>query len=132
MSDVFNGAPGEGEVWAVPCAFDERCLNLNKSKTALHPRALSIHSDHSSNELMGHETREVIGIISPANRRRYVIYVRRYVPEGRSAFGSNAPRIMTLTAFKAWKKGSVRKGLYPATLVQPSIVDRAIKILNAA
>ena len=122
--------PNEGEVWGSPCQF---CRKDDGS--GLRP---GVRNDGEGEDPVwawdadGYELRTVVAVISIPGYQRRVIYTRQFAPDGHKPFGRKDLKMTSLAAFNSWRRGTLRKHMKPATLVQESHVEKAVKALEAA
>ena len=124
--------PAEGEVWASPCHFSKK----DDGSGQLRP---GVYNDGEGEDPIwawdaeGYEIRTVLAVVSIPGHQRRVIFTRQFAPDGRHApFGNKALRMTALAAFNSWRRGTLRKHMRPATLVQDSHIEKAVKALEAA
>lgn len=124
--------PSEGEVWAAPQYFTWRM-----DKDGTRTENLNVYAVKNADgipvwDVDGYEIRKIVSVITVPNHQRYVVYQRHFAPDGRPPFGKRSLRITPLSAFTRWRKGTLKKTSRPATRIEPSTVEKAIKILEAA
>lgn len=125
--------PAEGEVWASPCQF---CWRLDEDGiTKGTTLKVGIYRNGDGDpvwDLEGYEVRTVVAVITLPGYQRRVIYTRKFSPDGHKPFGKRGLILTSLSAFNSWRRGTLRRHMKPATLVQESHVETAVKALEAA
>jgi hypothetical protein len=123
--------PAEGEVWASPCHFSKK----DDGSEQLRPGVYNTGEGEDpvwAWDVDGYEVRTVKAVVSIAGHQRRVIYTRQYAPDGHAPFGRKELKMTALSAFNSWRRGTQRRHMKPATLVQESHVETAVKALEAA
>ena len=126
--------PAEGEVWASPCQFCWRLGEDGITKgTTLKVGIYRTGDGDPVWDLEGYELRTVIAVVDlPGKYQKRVIYERQFSPDGHAPFGKRGLTMTALSAFNSWRRGTLRRHMKPATLVQESHVEEAVKALEAA
>lgn len=123
--DTFKSIPSAGEVWSSSLQFsarDDGGLRPGLGKNA--------DGDFVPAVCLGHEVRTVVGIVSFPGHQRRVAYTRQFIPDGHPSFGKKTLNFTSLSAFNRWRRGTARKHMQPATMIEPGTVDKAIAILK--
>ena len=125
--------PAEGEVWASPCQFSWRIDEDGKKTDMLK---VGVYKNWDGNpiwDLEGYELRTVVAVVElPGKYQRRVFFHRQFSPDGHKPFGKKTLQNAAISTFNGWRRGTLRKHMRPATLVQESLVEKAVKALEAA
>lgn len=115
--------PQEGEVWASPCLFKwASTWNGSKTLKVCLPKMID---GKPSWDVGGYEVRTVVAVVDlPGHYQRRVFFKRQFSPDGHKTIYRKALYCVSLSSFNSWLKG--------ATLMEPGIVEKAVKILEAA
>ena len=125
--------PAEGEVWASPCQFSYR-LDEDGIKTDMLKVGINRNGDGEPVwDLEGYELRTVVAVVDlPGKYQKRVLFTRQFSPDGHKPFGKRSLHCAAISTFNSWRRGTLRRHMKPATLVQESHVEKAVKALEAA
>ena len=126
--------PAEGEVWASPCQFSYRLDETGNKTDILKVGIQRLEIDNSPVwDLEGYELRTVVAVVDlPGKYQKRVFFTRQFSPDGHKPFGKRSLHCAAISTFNSWRRGTLRKHMKPATLVQESHVEKAVKALEAA
>lgn len=124
--------PAEGEVWASPCHFSKKDDGSGDLRPGARHLGVSNADPEWDWDADGYEVRTVVAVVTLPGYQRRVIYTRKFSPDGHQSFGKRGLLMTSLSAFNSWRRGTLRRHMKPATLVQESHVETAVKALEAA
>jgi hypothetical protein len=123
--DPFKSIPSAGEVWSSPVQFSAR--EDGEIRPGLGRNA---DGEFTPEICRGAELRTVVGIVDLPGFQRRVAYTRQFAPDGRPPFGKKGLNFTSVSAFNRWRRGTTRKHMQPATMVEVGTVEKALAILK--